>query len=679
MASLPTFNPLSYSAILAPNIQRTIMSEPTSLAFSASQVAPGASQRPVSLPSSVPTVTLRRVGPPIPSFVRTQMQQYMNLLTGVSDVVTLVNLEVVAPTHAEPRHTPPELGLKNSSVETDLKMVLDHEHANQPRTYTPGADMGSFNFYRATNEIGAHPPHPSLAKSIRSVVEPRINSIPAHVMPPTDSNAENTTSIARDRHNSRSAPIHQRASSPRPISSPNEPEVQCQACRETTRKPIFITCGHGFCQECLNRLFRVGTANRASWPPRCCGDNLGTEIEGIQSHLDENILIRYVTVSEEYSNRNPIYCANKPCSHYFEQTRVNNNQGKFIQCSECDTQTCTECKQNSTEHIGLNQTVCKEIQDLMTQEDQKLASTNRWKQCPGCRNLVERIDGCSHMSCGCGVDFCYDCGTKREGWTTACACITRVNPHRRQQTPGGDNTPRRTMRRVLDSAVIPIPRRFRTGVEPNPTASATSAPPAPVAAATPVFMPARALLPDLNLRGVSDGSRTDPPSTTRHSRDQDLINVNTRASLARTSGKIETRASLTRSSGKIETRASTPPGMPPGFGSLTMPTQATPTAAPDKTAPKKPSQRPLRPRLTPQYDNSRPLFSVSRGSAIRSTPVPNQPMPPRRRIIMPRPTEIGTSSGNEASPGPMGTRDKRSHSPDAASHRRNARPSWVMN
>lgn len=661
------------------------MSDSTSPPFSASQVGPGPSQRPVSLPSPVPRVTLRRVGPPIPSFVRTQVQQYINLMTGVSDVVTFVNVEVVEPTQTEPRHYPPVLGLKNSSVETDLKMDIDHEHAIQRQTNTPGAEVGSFTFHRVNNDIGAHTPHTSQENLIQSVVEPQINPIPDHAMLSTGSNAENTTSIARDRHNARLTLAQLMASPPRPIPLPNEPEVQCQACRETTKKPIFITCGHGFCQECLNRLFRVGTSNRASWPPRCCGDNLGTEIEGIQSHLDENILIRYVTVAEEYSNRNPIYCANKPCSHYFEQTRVNNNQGKFIQCSECDTQTCTECKQNSTEHIGLDQTVCKEIQDLMNQEDQKLASTNRWKQCPGCRNLVERIDGCSHMSCGCGVDFCYDCGTKREGWTTACACITRVTPHRRQQTPGGDNMPRRTMRRVLDSAIIPIPRRFRTGGEPNLTASATPSPPVPATpitpatSATPGFMPASALVTDSILRGLSDGTRTDPPSTTRYSRGQNLINVNTRASLARTSGKIETRASLTRTSGKIETRASTPPGMPPGFGGLIVPTQATHTAATDKTAPKKPSERPLRPRLTPQYDNSRPLFSVSRGSATRSAPVPIQPMPPRRQVIMPRPTEIGTSIGEEASPGPLGARDKRSHSPDAASHRRNARPSWVMN
>jgi len=32
------------------------------------------------------------------------------------------------------------------------------------------------------------------------------------------------------------------------------------------------------------------------------------------------------------------------------------------------------------------------------------------KQCPGCRQLVERSEGCDHMSCVCGADFCFLCG-----------------------------------------------------------------------------------------------------------------------------------------------------------------------------------------------------------------------------------------------------------------------------
>jgi hypothetical protein len=42
----------------------------------------------------------------------------------------------------------------------------------------------------------------------------------------------------------------------------------------------------------------------------------------------------------------------------------------------------------------------------------RMAAAQSWKRCPaaGCGHVVERIAGCNHMLCRCGVDFCYACG-----------------------------------------------------------------------------------------------------------------------------------------------------------------------------------------------------------------------------------------------------------------------------
>ena len=50
------------------------------------------------------------------------------------------------------------------------------------------------------------------------------------------------------------------------------------------------------------------------------------------------------------------------------------------------------------------------IDSIIAQDDKTLADGAGWKQCPGCRNLVERTDGCDHMMCECGTAFCYRCG-----------------------------------------------------------------------------------------------------------------------------------------------------------------------------------------------------------------------------------------------------------------------------
>ena len=32
------------------------------------------------------------------------------------------------------------------------------------------------------------------------------------------------------------------------------------------------------------------------------------------------------------------------------------------------------------------------------------------KQCPNCKNMVEKADGCNAIACRCGIQFCFVCG-----------------------------------------------------------------------------------------------------------------------------------------------------------------------------------------------------------------------------------------------------------------------------
>lgn len=40
----------------------------------------------------------------------------------------------------------------------------------------------------------------------------------------------------------------------------------------------------------------------------------------------------------------------------------------------------------------------------------RLMQRCRWRQCTQCRHIIEKIDGCKHITCRCGYDFCYKCG-----------------------------------------------------------------------------------------------------------------------------------------------------------------------------------------------------------------------------------------------------------------------------
>jgi hypothetical protein len=50
---------------------------------------------------------------------------------------------------------------------------------------------------------------------------------------------------------------------------------------------------------------------------------------------------------------------------------------------------------------------------------EQLALRKNWKKCPFCNNLVEKNQGCDHMKCRCGKDFCYRCG----GVYLKCECV----------------------------------------------------------------------------------------------------------------------------------------------------------------------------------------------------------------------------------------------------------------
>ncbi|KIV85725.1 hypothetical protein PV11_01386 [Exophiala sideris] len=169
----------------------------------------------------------------------------------------------------------------------------------------------------------------------------------------------------------------------------------CQLCFDTPDTLIALTCGHTYCKQCLNRLFKTGTANPRSFPPKCCKDR-PIELTAVQVYLDDDVFRRYNDVYSEFSDGNRLYCANKCCGSYIRQSRTF-RIGRSIMCGGCGTYTCVDCKQVRDEHViqdGLLQ--CTRPEQLMSAADRKLANTRGWKQCPGCKNLIEKTEGCDH-------------------------------------------------------------------------------------------------------------------------------------------------------------------------------------------------------------------------------------------------------------------------------------------
>ena len=81
-------------------------------------------------------------------------------------------------------------------------------------------------------------------------------------------------------------------------------------------------------------------------------------------------------------------------------------------CPACHNLLCTFCQQPA--HPWASS--CNREDD--TAMIDHLLQENGWQRCPGCGAVVELSFGCNHMTCRCGAEFCYECGT---GWKN-CGC-----------------------------------------------------------------------------------------------------------------------------------------------------------------------------------------------------------------------------------------------------------------
>ncbi|OMO65991.1 hypothetical protein COLO4_30854 [Corchorus olitorius] len=73
------------------------------------------------------------------------------------------------------------------------------------------------------------------------------------------------------------------------------------------------------------------------------------------------------------------------------------------------SQYCAQCKLGWHGRIS-----CAEFRNLSKDERSRedillmeLARNRGWRRCPNCKIFVEKIDGCSHVSCRCGCQFNY--------------------------------------------------------------------------------------------------------------------------------------------------------------------------------------------------------------------------------------------------------------------------------
>ncbi|GLU19039.1 hypothetical protein SLE2022_353080 [Rubroshorea leprosula] len=171
--------------------------------------------------------------------------------------------------------------------------------------------------------------------------------------------------------------------------------------------------------------------------PKCphegCKSELGVEsckkflppmlIEMLQGRIKE----ASIPVTEK------IYCPYPRCSALMSRSEISEEYAKnaFVgsersgarKCIKCRGLFCINCK--VPWHNAMTCSDYKILNPNLPAEDLKLnslATKNKWRQCGKCNNMIEHTEGCWHMTCICGHEFCYNCGAERKNNRPTCSC-----------------------------------------------------------------------------------------------------------------------------------------------------------------------------------------------------------------------------------------------------------------
>jgi len=131
------------------------------------------------------------------------------------------------------------------------------------------------------------------------------------------------------------------------------------------------------------------------------------------------------SVNEEATAADKMYCPVASCSAFLNVGRLlatlpTAEVGDFT-CRSCSTPLCLKCKRRSHGEVTCAAAAAAETAAATTAADaamRSLAKEAGWQFCPGCGALIELLYGCNHMTCPCGAQFCYSCGSK---WKS-CSC-----------------------------------------------------------------------------------------------------------------------------------------------------------------------------------------------------------------------------------------------------------------
>ena len=244
---------------------------------------------------------------------------------------------------------------------------------------------------------------------------------------------------------------------------------------------VTLQCHHQFCGNCVAQHVRAQLLNRSTVTPagfRClhgyactvgrvrpadyarASELASDDTVMTQPELDraDNAVaeasVAAATASCSRSRGRMIRCPDYRCARLFDLDHPPGLNGYAVSCPNCDTLMCAGCVQARdtatgdasapwVPHSGTCADVRQRHRTRPTHAEEEHATAaalsaslaaGETRRCPHCNAYVSRTRGCDHMTCNCGREFCFYCGSG-DHWRSVCparAALIRARRAERQ-------------------------------------------------------------------------------------------------------------------------------------------------------------------------------------------------------------------------------------------------------
>lgn len=193
-------------------------------------------------------------------------------------------------------------------------------------------------------------------------------------------------------------------------------------------------CLHRYCISCMKQHVEVKLLH--GMLPRCPHEGCNTQlnIPICRKFLPSDLIdLMNQRIKESLiPSTEKIYCPYPKCSKLMSRSEVlpysngiviGSERSVIKKCIQCHGLFCINCEVPWHNNISCHE--YKRLYPNPTVEDAKLkslATTRSWRQCLKCKHMIELAEGCYHITCRCGYEFCYTCGAEWRNKKATCKC-----------------------------------------------------------------------------------------------------------------------------------------------------------------------------------------------------------------------------------------------------------------